>query len=368
METTIRAMKTGAYDYIHKPLDADEIEGAVDRALQVLREDRDVEIQTPPEGQTDGDAIIGNSRWMKEIFKTIGILCRSRTTALIQGETGTGKELLARVIHRSSPFSCEPMVTMDCSSVVETLIESELFGHEKGAFTGAFKAKPGKIEMAGQGTLFLDEIGELPVGLQGKFLGFLERREYMRVGGRKVLQSRCRIVAATNRNLADMVSRGEFRKDLYYRLKVITIFVPPLRERLSDIPDLADHFLQKANRELGAAVGRFQEGVMELFQKHPWTGNVRELENLITAAVVRSRGRVILLEDIQGLLAGSQSMTGGELSTLSLSHAQREQIRKVLSLVHWNKSRAAQLLGITLPTLRNKIKEYGITPEGIGTR
>ncbi|GKT08516.1 sigma-54 dependent transcriptional regulator [Desulforhabdus sp. TSK] len=365
METTIQAMKTGAYDYIHKPLDADEIESAVDRALNVLKEDREAVIQDVPEESCHSDEIIGKCSWMREIFKTIGILCRSRTTALIQGETGTGKELIARVIHRNSPFSAEPMVTLDCSSIVETLIESELFGHEKGAFTGAVASKPGRIEMAGEGTLFLDEIGELPLNMQSKFLGFLERREYTAVGGRRVLHSRCRIIAATNRDLADMVRRGEFRKDLYYRLKVITIQIPSLRERASDIPPLAEHFLKKANRELGTAVCRFQDGVMERLQQHPWTGNVRELENLVTAAVIRSRGKVVLLDEVETLLFGSQSMSGEESSSLSLSHAEREQISKVLSLVRWNKSRAAQLLGITLPTLRSKIKEYGITPSSV---
>jgi two-component system response regulator AtoC len=286
----------------------------------------------------------------------------------VQGETGTGKELIARVIHRSSPHSAEPMVTLDCSSVVETLIESELFGHERGAFTGAIESKPGKIELAERGTLFLDEIGELPPNVQGKFLGFLERREYMKVGGRKVLKSQCRIVAATNRDLATMVRRGEFRKDLYYRLKVITIQVPPLRDRASDIPVLAEHFLKKANREMGTAVCRFQDGVLNRFQQHPWTGNVRELENLITAAVIHSRGKVILLDEVESLLSGSQSMAGGESTGLSLCDAEREQINRVLSLVGWNKSRAAQLLGITLPTLRSKIKEYGISQDNSGMR
>lgn len=368
METTIQAMKNGAYDYIHKPLDVDEIESAVERALHVLKEDRGVEAHSVPDKPSRDDAIIGNTRWMKEIFKTIGILCGSRTTALIQGETGTGKELIARVIHRSSPFSNEPMVTLDCSSIVETLIESELFGHERGAFTGAIESKPGKIELAEQGTLFLDEIGELPLSVQGKFLGFLERREYTRVGGRKVLKSQCRIVAATNRDLAAMVHRGEFRKDLYYRLKVITITVPPLRERAPDIPVLAEHFLKKANRELGTAVCRFQDGVLNRFQQHPWTGNVRELENLITAAVIRTRGKVILLDEVESLLSGSQSITGEGSTGLSLCDAEREQINKVLCLVGWNKSRAAQLLGITLPTLRSKIKEYGISQESAATR
>jgi len=223
METAIRAMKRGAYDYIRKPLDADEVEKAVDQALQVLAAERDIppageKVQTPP----SSEAIIGKSAQMLHIFKMIGLVCQNRAPVLIQGETGTGKELIARVIHRNSPYHEEPFVTLDCSAVVETLIESELFGYEKGAFTGAAHTSKGKIEVAGTGTLFLDEVGELPLILQGKFLGFLQRREYMRVGGQLVLQSRCRIIAATNRDLSEMARQGRFKEDLYYRLKVVT--------------------------------------------------------------------------------------------------------------------------------------------------
>ena len=197
------------------------------------------------------EVIIGKSENMLEIFKMIGVLCQNRAPVLIQGETGTGKELVARMIHRNSPYSQEPFVTLDCSSIVETLIESELFGHEKGAFTGANRVSKGKIiEAAGSGTLFLDEIGELPVNLQGKFLGFLQRREFMRVGGNQVLQARCRIIAATNRDLKEMAKQDTFKEDLYYRLKVITLHVPPLRDRLPDIPLLVNHFLQKINLDL----------------------------------------------------------------------------------------------------------------------
>lgn len=363
METTIEAMKRGAYDYIHKPLDADEIDKAVKGALFLVDADRKIPNQPKTIKKPGSRVIIGKSRPMREIFKLIGLLCQNRTTALIQGETGTGKELITRVIHKNSLFCDEPMITLDCSAVVENLLESELFGHLKGAFTGADHDKPGKIELAGAGTLFLDEIGELSLNLQGKFLGFLERLEYMQVGGQNTLKSRCRIIAATNRDLVGMVQQKKFRKDLYYRLKVMTLQVPPLRERLSDIPDLVDHFLQKTNLELGTSVLKLQEGILDRLKAHPWVGNVRELENVIVAAVVRSRGKVILLEIIEEILATHQSFQDDELSSYSLANMEKRHIHKTLSGVGWNRTQAARLLKISLPTLRSKIKKYGIDVE-----
>jgi DNA-binding NtrC family response regulator len=309
METTIEAMKRGAYDYIHKPLDIDEVEKAVNRALQILEVDRETPLLGGSRKQANQDVIIGKSEKMREIFKMIGLLCQNRATVFIQGETGTGKELVARVIHRNSLFDKEPFVTLDCSSVVETLLESELFGHEKGAFTGASHTKLGKIELAGRGTLFLDEVGELPLSLQGKFLGFIQRREYMRVGGQYTLASNCRIIAATNRDLTAMVREGTFKEDLYYRIRVVTIHVPPLRERLSDIPDLVNHFLQKINLELCTNVSKLQNGVMDRLMEHPWIGNVRELENVLVEAVIRVQGNVILLDDIEKILEKNHSGT-----------------------------------------------------------
>ncbi|QTA91119.1 sigma-54-dependent transcriptional regulator [Desulfonema magnum] len=361
METTIQAMKRGAYDYILKPLDADEVEKAVEQSLEVLKAEQDIPCAEDAEKTASSDVIIGKSEKMLEIFKMIGLLCQNRAPVLIQGETGTGKELIARVIHQNSPYNEEPFVTLDCSAVVETLLESELFGHEKGAFTGATHKNKGKIEVAGKGTLFLDEMGELPLSLQGKFLGFLQRREFMRVGGHQVLNSRCRIIAATNRDLAVMVRHGRFKEDLYYRLKVVTIYAPPLRERLSDIPLLADYFLQKINNELGAEVSKFQHGVMDRLMTHPWTGNVRELENALVEAVVRSRGKVILLEAIEKIL-GTYALQSEGPSSYSLSGVEKHHIQNTLSCVNWNRTKASRMLGISLPTLRSKIRKYGIVP------
>jgi two-component system response regulator AtoC len=282
---------------------------------------------------------------------------------LIQGETGTGKELIARVIHRNSLYAQEPFVTLDCSAVVESLLESELFGHEKGAFTGADQTKQGRIALAGQGTLFLDELGELPLSLQGKFLGFLERREYYRLGGRKPQISQCRIIAATNRNLEAMLQQGRFKNDLYYRLKVVTINAPPLRERLSDIPLLVNHFLHKINRELGTQATKFQNGVIERLMTHPWTGNVRELANVLVEVVIRARGRVILLDDIDEVLA-TDLRTHEGLTGFSLPNMERDHIQRTLDQLGWNRTRTAKMLGISLPTLRKKIQKYGLTPSG----
>jgi DNA-binding NtrC family response regulator len=362
METTIQATKLGAYDYIHKPLDADEVERAVESAIYTLKTERDArptsEISQPP----NTEVIIGKSDQMRKIFKTIGMVSQNRAPVLIQGETGTGKELIARVIHRNSHISNEPFVTFDCSAVVESLLESELFGHEKGAFTGAVELKEGKIELAGNGTLFLDEIGELPLVMQRKFLGFLQRHEYDRVGGKQPLQSRCRIIAATNRDLAALVRSGQFRQDLFFRLKVVMIHVPPLVVRRDDIPDLISHFLQKISWELGKGIYSLEKRALDRLMEHRWPGNVRELENVLVEAVVRSRGKVILDDDIETILSSNAHMDVSGLSTYSLPHMEKEHIRNTLDRLNWNRTETARVLGISLPTLRKKIKTYNIAP------
>ncbi len=362
METTIKAMKLGAYDYIHKPLDADKVEKALNRALHTLKVDRETpllkELTQPP----NPEVIIGKSDQMRKIFKMIGLLSQNRAPVLIQGQTGTGKELTARVIHRNSLFGKEPFITFDCSAMVESLLESELFGHEKGAFTGATHTKEGKIQLAGNGTLFLDEVGELPLAMQGKFLGFLQRHEYMRVGGNQSLASSCRIIAATNRNLAAMVQKGTFRRDLYFRLKVVTLYVPPLVDRLSDIPDLVSHFLQKINWEQCTDISRLQKGALDRLAAHTWPGNVRELENVLVEAVVRARGKVILLEEIEDILSAGHPIEDENPVSYSLPHMEKEHIQHTLNVLNWNRSETARMLGITLPTLRSKIRKYGILP------
>ncbi|MCD4720859.1 MAG: sigma-54 dependent transcriptional regulator, partial [Desulfobacula sp.] len=276
------------------------------------------------------------------------------------GETGTGKELIARVIHLNSSFKDEPFVIFDCSAVVGNLLESELFGHKKGAFTGADTTTRGKIEMAGNGTLFLDEIAQLPLSIQGTLLGFLQRREFTRVGSSSTLKSRCRIIAACNCDLTDRVNKGLFKEDLFYRLKVFMIEVPPLRQRLMDIPLLVEHFLSKINRELGTVVTKLQDGVMRMLVNHTWKGNVRELENTIAQALVGCRGNVLLKDDIDKLLNIKNRSPRMGLESYSLAHVEKEHITRTLSHLQWNKTRTARLLGITLPTLRSKIRKYEI--------
>ncbi len=362
METTIQAMKRGAFDYIHKPLDINQVEKAVDRATSIIKIDEETPCVKCRVDPSNPLIIVGKSEKMRHIFKMMGLVCTSRINVLLQGDTGTGKELTARVIHTNCGFKDEPFIVFDCSAIVDTLLESELFGHEKGAFTGADQTTKGKIELAGNGTLFLDEIAQLPLNIQGKLLGFLQRREYNRVGGTKVLRSDCRIVAACNQNLDRMVAKGQFKEDLYYRLKVFTIQLPTLKERLSDIPLLVEHFLNKINLELGTHVTKIQDGVMERLINHSWKGNVRELENTIVQSLVGCRGNVLLREDIDKILTKKQSLPTQGLDSFSLSHVEKNHITTTLAQLDWNKSRTAKLLGITLPTLRSKIKKYNIYP------
>ncbi|MEX1299943.1 MAG: sigma-54 dependent transcriptional regulator [Desulfotignum sp.] len=364
METTIVAMKTGAFDYIHKPLDIDQVEQAVDRAARIIEIDRKTPSLTPCTEPAAPVEIIGKSEKMRHVFKMMGLVCGRQVNVLLQGATGTGKELTARVIHLNSASKEAPFIVFDCSSVVDTIIESELFGHEKGAFTGADQTTIGKIELTGAGTLFLDEISQLPLKIQGKLLGFLQRREFTRVGGTQVLKSNCRIVAASNQNLSELVEKGQFKQDLYYRLKVFTIQLPPLEERLSDIPFLVEHFLTKINRELGTTVTKIQDGVMERLRRHAWQGNVRELENIIVQALVGCRGNVLLRDDIDRILDQHRTEPVQGLESFSLAHVEKQHIARTLSKLGWNKTRAARLLQITLPTLRSKIKRYHIRPNG----
>ncbi len=360
MESTIWAMKHGAFDYIHKPWNGHDVEKTVEKAWQILQAEQDIPQLQVIGRLPDPDVIIGQDDNMLDMFKTIGLVCQNRAPLLIQGETGTGKELVAKIIHRNSSYHQDPFVIMDCSATVENLIESELFGYEKGAFTGANQTHKGKIEAAGHGTLFLDEIGELPVTVQGKFLGFLQRNEYMRVGGHQMLAASCRIIAATNRNLAGMVQTGQFKEDLYYRLNVISITVPPLRERPSDIPLLVHHILQKINAKLGTDISKLQDSAIERLMAHPWTGNVRELENTLVEAAVRAHGKVILLEDVETILSKTEPQHEDTLPSAALTSMEKDHIEKILIEEDWNQTHAARRLGISRPTLRSKMQKYDI--------
>jgi len=362
METTIQAMKAGAYEYIHKPIDADELEIAIDKVAESLKlNNRLEELITEISEEYKPDNIVGKSRAIQEVFKTIGLISESKATVLIQGESGTGKEMIAKAIHYNSPFRKEPFIPINCSAIVETLLESELYGHERGAFTGATYRKKGKIEQARNGTLLLDEIGEISLGTQVKLLRFLQEGEFERVGGEERLRSNARIVASTNRDLARMVVEKRFREDLYFRLKVLEIHVPPLRERKEDIPLLVEHLLNKINAELHKKVTQIPRDVMDALIHYHWPGNVRELENLLTRAVVLSKGNVLLPEYLPDLFAGYKVPRDPAVIE-PLEQVEMEHIKRALELTNWNKGKTCELLGISRPTLREKIRKYKFHP------
>lgn len=304
---------------------------------------------------------------MKEIFKAIGVLSENRVTVLIDGETGTGKELIARAIHHNSPYREHPFRAINCSTIVGTLLESELFGHEKGAFTGASSSKRGKFELAGQGTIFLDEIGEIPFELQAKLLRFLQEKEFERLGGEKRIQSNARVIAATNKDLWRLVQKGAFRDDLYYRLNVGTIKVPPLRERKSDIPLLVEHILRKINYELSKSIRKVEGEVLKRMLEYDWPGNVRELENMLTHAAINTQGEVILAELITPLLGqklpNHQNPKDMPHMEQNLKNIEKEYITRVLNHMHWHLGKTCEVLGISRPTLRHKLKAYEISSE-----
>lgn len=362
METTIQAMKEGAYEYIRKPIDVDELEIVIDKVAENLRlVNRLEELITDISKDYKADNIVGKSKAMQQVFKTIAMVSESRATVLVQGESGTGKELIAKAIHYNSPFRKEPFVPVNCSSLVETLLESELFGHEKGAFTGAVQRQTGKIEQARNGTLLLDEIGDISPALQVKLLRFLQEKEFDRVGGTERIKSAARIIVATNRDLHRMAAEKRFREDLYFRLKVVEIYVPPLRERREDIPLLVDYLLQKINIELHKNVNQIPKHVMDALVRYSWPGNVRELENLLTRAVVLSKGSVLLPEYIPDLF-DCDKVHPHPTEIKPLSQVEMEHIRLVLTETDWNKGRTCELLRISRPTLREKIKKYNLHP------
>jgi len=360
METTVRAMKLGAYEYITKPIDVDELEDAVSRALKNSQHRETKELPAVRTFLQKGP-MIGNSKPMKEVFKMIGMLSGNNVTVLIEGETGTGKELIARAIHDYSPSKNHPFIPINCSAIVATLLESELFGHEKGAFTGAFTTKKGKFEHAGEGTIFLDEIGEIPIEIQAKLLRFLQDKVFQRVGGERFLNSKARVIAATNKDLLQLVRAGAFREDLYYRLSAARITVPPLRKRKEDIPFLLDHMLKELNAELGKNIERVDQKALVRMMEYDWPGNVRELRNVLTSAAISVRGEAILDEAITPFLEKEtlQGMIPPGIA-LSLQEVEREHIMKILKYTNGNITKSAEILGISRPTLRQKIRQYNI--------
>ncbi len=373
MDSTIKAMKGGAFDYIHKPVNIEELDMAITKALKTLEMEKKISglLNEPSRSFKVGD-IVANNKEMKEVFKIIGVVSQSKTTVLIQGESGTGKELIAKVIHHNTSPD-EPYIAINCSAIVETLLESELFGHEKGSFTGAITRKLGKFELARYGTVFLDEISEMSFNLQAKLLRVLQEMEFERVGGRERVNVNARIITATNKDLKAMVREGKFREDLYYRLNIVSITLPPLRERREDIPLLVDYLLAKINKELHKRVIGVSNEMMEIFMKYRWPGNVRELENLMTRAVVVSKGQVLSRNDFPELTDEAaeggrdkreEDVLGEPGHLLTLDAIEERYIRKVLrENSNKNKGEVCEILGISRPTFERKLEKYGITFE-----
>jgi len=386
LQAAVDAMKRGAYDYITKPFDFEELTLLVRRALEVKALTQEVHrLKAQLRDRQELGEIVGTSHGMQAVFKLVGQVADSAATVLIQGESGTGKELIARAIHKNSPRRQGPFVTVNCAAIPRDLLESELFGHEKGAFTGAIATRRGKFELADGGTIFLDEIGEMDPALQTKILRVFEERRFERLGGEVAITVDVRILAATNRNLQDLVTRGIFREDLFYRLNVVTITLPPLRERPEDVPLLVDHFLR-----VYAGGGRtgFSPEALECLLRYQWPGNVRELENIIRRACLLARTRLILPEHFpEALQAAAQvSPAGGPAGTAEglgrevraalkrvggdkdgtlyehvLSLVERPLLQAILERVGGNQLKAAELLGINRNTLRKRLRELGIT-------
>ncbi|MBT3271344.1 sigma-54-dependent Fis family transcriptional regulator [Candidatus Poribacteria bacterium] len=387
-QTAIEAIQRGAYDYLTKPLDLTRLRALLERIEQAHALRTEFSAPAADDLTDDADAspaqLVGESPAMQEIYKLIGMLTMNRVTVLIDGESGTGKEGVARMIHHSSPERGRPFVVVNCGALAETLLESELFGHEKGAFTSAERQSIGKIEAAEDGTLFLDEIASTSPALQVRLLRALQEREFQRVGGTQTLPVRARVIAATNIPLEDVLADGSFREDLYYRLKVVSLKVPPLRERRTDIPLLIDHFLRRISDELGRAVHGVEPKAMETLLKCPWHGNVRELENAIRRAAVFARDGVILSDHLppdildphvrppaaggsptalleRALSALSGPAEDGNVYYELQAHMDRATMGIALARSGDNQVKAAQWLGISRTTLRRRIEELNIS-------
>jgi two-component system response regulator AtoC len=365
LELTVKAMQYGAVEFIHKPIDIEELDEALD--MLIISADKKDNVDAFDLSDKDlAGTVVGCSRQMKDVFKMIGLVSQTKSTVLIEGESGTGKELVARAVHGNTPDMKGLFVPINCAAIVETLLESELFGHEKGAFTGAVTRKEGKFTQASGGTLFLDEIGDMSQDLQAKLLRVLQDHSYQRVGGKETLTFNGRIIAATNRNLSKEVERGNFREDLYYRLNVVKVRVPPLRERREDIPILANYLLNKINSKLDKNVNKIPSDVMAELVAFDWPGNVRQLENLLTRAVVMTRGQTLDLSlDKVTAFAGLQSQIAGDNMQVeplrSIADMERDLIARTLEATKWHKGKACEILGVSRPRLERKIEAYNLT-------
>ncbi|HLB06024.1 MAG TPA: sigma-54 dependent transcriptional regulator, partial [Thermodesulfobacteriota bacterium] len=392
MKNAVEAMKRGAYDYITKPFDIEEVNILAARAINAWKLSKEVaELKREIKGKyAVGGEIVGKSEAMKQLYKLIGKVSASDLTVLIQGESGTGKELIARAIHYHSNRSSGPFIAVNSSAIPKDLLESEFFGHEKGAFTGAHERKIGKFEVADGGTLFLDEIGDMPIDLQAKILRVIQEKEFERVGGNKPIRADIRIVTATNRNLETAIREGRFREDLYYRLNVVPIIVPPLRERMGDIPLLVEHFLRRFRDELDVEEKGMTPEAMRILNSYEWPGNVRELENTVKRAMVMSSGSKILPEDLPTAIFGEPHVKAARFKSLDelweeklktfvdkgdclkmkdlydlvIKQVERPLLRFILEKTNGNQVRASEILGINRNTLRKKLAELEMDAKG----
>jgi len=359
----LEAMKLGAFDYINKPFDIEEIRHQTQKVLRLRDLEDEVKFLKGELLETGEfrERIVGHSEKMLEIIKTVGRIAPSTATILIMGESGTGKELIARAIHTASPRGDGPFLPVNCAAIPETLLESELFGYEKGAFTGAQNRTPGKFELANGGTIFLDEIGDMSLSLQAKLLRVLQDRTFMRIGGKEPVTVDVRVIAATNQDIEELIKSGRFREDLYYRLNVCFLTLPPLRERREDIDDLVFYFLTKYSREYGKQVKGVTHEALEKLLGYPWPGNVRELENYVARAVAGTAGKVLTPEDFP---LPEERLSEGEIPLIPLAKATEELekrlIKEALEVAKGNQTQAARILQISRQTLATKIKEYGI--------
>ena len=365
IETAVSAIKEGASDYLTKPLNLDELLHrieAVKERNRLLTENRDLREALQERCRIDG--IIGESGHMQEVLSLVRRVAPSEATVLIRGESGTGKELIAQAIHYSSPRASRPLVRLNCAALPETLLESELFGHEKGAFTGAYATRKGRFEVANGGSLFLDEIGDLPLHLQAKLLRVLQEKEFERVGSSKPIPVNVRILAATHRDLEKLIQAGQFREDLYYRLNVVTVVLPPLRERRQDIPSLLDHLVKKFAEKNAKTIKGFTQEARDALLRYDYPGNVRELENIVERATVITRDEVIGRSDLPLTVQTSEKLDDrGTNITAVVEGLERKMIKEALAQSNGVQTRAADKLGITERALRYKLKKYGFQGE-----
>ncbi len=363
IENAVEAMKKGAFNYLTKPINPDELVTLTKEALEKyeLRKEN-ISLKSELRQKYSFSNIIGKSPSMQDIFDIIEMVSKTQSNILIGGESGTGKELVARAIHYDSDRAENPFVTIDCAAIPLEIMESELFGHEKGAFTGAHEKKIGLLEHANKGTVFLDEIGELDLNLQKKLLRFLQEREILRVGGVNRIKLNVRIIAASNKDLEDEVNRGKFREDLFYRLNVVSLVMPPLRERRDDIPLLANHFLEKLNEIEGKLIKGFDDDVIDAFMKYDWPGNVRELENIVERAYVLCPNVTINSKYLHQKLSGLLQDKGDDFNEMNLLETEKRLIIKALNQSSWNQSKSAEILGISRKQLRTKMQKHKLLP------